>query len=60
MNRLANARVRAASANVPRHRFINVIVRGFGILGEQDGRAHDLSRLTIATLGHVNFNPGFL
>ena len=60
MNRLANSRIRATATDIPGHRFINVRVRRLRILRQQDCRAHDLSRLAIAALRHVNFDPGFL
>ena len=60
MNRPANSRIGTAATDVARHRIINVCVRGFGILGKQYRRAHDLTRLTIAALRHVNLDPGLL
>ncbi len=60
MNGLANARIGAASANVAGHGFVDVFVGRGRVLGQQNCRAHDLTGLTIAALGNVNFDPGLL
>src|SRR5262249_49524888 len=60
MNRLANPRVRAAPADVARHGSGDIGVGRAWILREERRRGHDLSRLAVATLRHVELDPGAL
>ena len=60
MDRLANSRVGPAAADVAGHGVIDLGVGGLGGLGEQRSRRHDLSRLAIAALRNVDFDPGAL
>jgi hypothetical protein len=60
MDRLANARICPAAADVAGHGVVNLGVSGLGGLGEQRSRRHDLSRLAIAALRDVDFDPGAL
>jgi len=60
MNRAANARVGAATANVAGHGFVNILIGRRGIFSKQHGGAHDLAGLAIAALGDVNFDPRLL
>src|SRR5262249_8995174 len=50
----------AATADVPRHRIIDVRIARVGLCGEQCGGRHDLARLAIAALRHVQCEPGSL
>src|SRR5712671_4764373 len=47
---LADARIGAAAANVPRHRLVDIGVGGRWYLREQRSGGHDLAGLTIAAL----------
>src|SRR5690242_3307646 len=60
MNRLANALVRAAPANLPVHSGVDVRVGWLWRLGQQCRRGHDLPTLAIAALRHLFGDPGFL
>jgi hypothetical protein len=57
MYRAPDTRIGATTADIPGHGFVNISVGRFRDFGEQHGGAHDLSRLTITTLWHVNFDP---
>src|SRR5215469_14659133 len=57
---LTNTEIRAAAADVARHRSIDVIVGRIGVAGEQRRGGHDLTRLAIAALDHLEIEPGFL
>jgi hypothetical protein len=56
MNRRTHALIGAAAADV-RHRFIDVLVARPRLLGEQRGRRHDLPRLAVSALRHVELSP---
>ena len=60
MDRLADAVVGAAAANVACQRRIDVRVRGIFVFGEQRRRRHDLPRLAVAALRHFFGDPRFL
>src|SRR5262245_26184294 len=55
----SDALVRPAPTDVG-DRLVDVLVGRLWILLEQRGRGHDLTRLAVATLGHVERGPGFL
>src|SRR5258708_38024209 len=60
MDGAPNARIGSAPADVAGHGLINIFVGWFGVFFEENGRAHDLSRLAVATLRDIHFNPGAL
>ena len=60
MNRGADALVRPATADIARHGLVNISVGWRGIVSQQRGGRHQLSRLAIAALGHLQFQPGLL
>src|SRR5438445_8751090 len=53
----ADARIGAAAADVARHGLVDVGVGGRGPAREQRRRAHDLPRLAVAALRHVEGRP---
>ena len=55
-----DARIGTAATNVPGHRAVDVGVARFRIGCEQRVRAHDLPRLAIAALRHIQFEPSLL
>src|SRR6266404_3617490 len=57
-DRGADARVGAASTDVAAHCGVDVITRGLRVGLEQRYRRHDLTRLAVATLGHIVLDPG--
>src|SRR5689334_5647712 len=59
-DRRTNSNVRAASANVAPHRFVDLSVGGFRFFREQRRRGHDLPRLTKAALRDAEIDPRFL
>src|ERR1035437_6932510 len=56
----ANPQIGDAPADVAVHRRVDVRVRRLGRLLEQRGRSHQLARLAVAALRHVEFLPGAL
>src|SRR5262245_22375666 len=60
LDRLADAGIGAAATDVAGHRCIDVSVGGLGIGGEQRSRGHDLPRLTITALDHLEIEPCLL
>src|SRR5262252_5173419 len=60
LDRLADADIGAAATDVAGHRCVDVSVGGLGIGGEQCSRGHDLPRLTIAALDHLEIEPCLL
>jgi len=60
VNRLADPGVGAAAANIPRHGCIDVGIAGFWIALQKRRGRHDLPRLTVTALGHVDLEPRFL
>src|SRR3954454_1986004 len=53
----ADALVRAAAADVAIHGAVDIGVARFWRLGQKADRGHDLSRLAIAALDHVELAP---
>src|SRR5687767_4702622 len=60
MNRLADARIGSAAADVAGHRAVDIGVAGFGVLLEQRDGGHDLAGLAVTALGHVQLDPRLL
>ena len=56
----ADAGVGAAAADVARHGVVDVAVGGMRVGGEERRRGHDLARLAVAALHHVEVEPGLL
>jgi hypothetical protein len=52
--------VSTATANIASHSGVNVFVAGVFVFAEQCSSAHELTRLAIATLGNLVFDPSFL
>src|SRR3954463_10491945 len=57
VNRLANARISAATTDVAVHRSIDVRVRRLRLLLEQRGRRHELPGLAVAALRNIVLDP---
>src|SRR5258708_525005 len=57
---LADARIGAAAANVPRHRLVDIGIGGSRYLHEQRTGGHDLPGLTVAALHDLEIEPGLL
>ena len=53
----ADAGVRRAAAEIAAHGLIDVVIGGSGILREQRGRRHHLTRLAVAALHHIELEP---
>jgi len=60
MNRAANVLIRAAAADVPSHRLIDIGIGRLRIFRQQRRSLHHLSRLAISTLRNIQFDPGGL
>src|SRR5258706_15222163 len=60
LDRLADAHVRPAAAEIASHRFLDVLVGGLAVPLEQRDHAHDLSALAVAALHHVLIDPRIL
>src|SRR5260370_1325992 len=60
MDRLPDALVRPAAADVAGHRVVDVRVGGALSLAQENGRRHDLPRLAVTALWHVLRDPGLL
>ena len=60
VDRLANADVRTAAADVAVHRGVDILVGGFRVLGKQSGGGHHLAGLAVAALRYVDFGPSEL
>ena len=56
----ADALVGAAAADVAAQRRVDVGIGRIGLCGEQRGGGHDLARLAVAALHHVQLGPGAL
>src|SRR6267378_3872432 len=56
----ANTRIGAAAADVAGHGAVDVGIARLGVCGEQRARRHDLPRLTVPALRHVEREPGRL
>ena len=57
MDRSPNPRIRSATANVARHRLVNIFIGRLRLIAQQHRRAHQLSRLAIAALRNILFQP---
>jgi hypothetical protein len=60
VNRILDALVTAAAADIARHRRAYLIVRRFRIFDQQRGRLHDLADLAKAALRDIELSPGLL
>src|SRR5258707_14156550 len=60
MDRVFDALVTAAAADVARHRFAYLVVGGFWVFHQQCGGLHDLAGLAIAALRDISLAPGLL
>lgn len=60
MNCLSDAHVRPAAAEIAAHSGINFAVRRAWVFGEQRRGRHNLARLAITALRHVQVDPCFL
>src|SRR5262245_28140131 len=60
LDRGANTRIGAATADVARHPFVDVGVRGFRTFSQQRRCGHDLSGLTVAALRDIEREPCLL
>src|ERR1700688_1042605 len=60
MDRVFDALVTAAAADVARHRLAYLIVRGLWIFVQQCRGLHDLAGLAIAALRNIDLAPGLL
>src|SRR5579871_3034786 len=60
VNRLANALVRAAAADVSAHEVVNIRVSWFRFFLKQSDSGHNLSGLTVAALRNVFLHPRLL
>src|SRR5262249_35634871 len=60
LDRSADARIGAAAADVAGHGAVDVRIARLGVGGEQRARRHDLARLAVAALRHVERKPGRL
>src|SRR6266852_6787977 len=56
----ADSGVGATAANVARHRAIDVRIGGMRRVGEKRRGGHDLTRLAVAALYHLEIEPGLL
>ena len=60
MNRGADALVRPATADIAGHGLVDIGVGWRGIIRQQGGGGHQLSRLAVTALGYLQFQPGLL
>src|SRR6185437_1814379 len=60
MNRLPDARIGSAPAQIAVHTSIDVLVAWMRVFGEQRSGGHDLAGLAIAALRDVDLSPGNL
>ena len=60
LDRLADAHIGAAAADVARHRGVDIGIVGIGRRGEQRRGRHDLAGLAIAALHDFEVEPGLL
>src|ERR1700753_2257242 len=60
MDRVFDALITAAAADVARHRFAYLLMGGFWIFREKGCCLHDLAGLAIAALRNVDLTPGLL
>src|SRR5258707_2966441 len=60
MDRVFDALVTTAAADVARHRFAYLVVRGFGIFHQECRGLHDLAGLAITALRDISLAPSLL
>src|SRR5215471_9746799 len=60
MNRVSYTLVRPAATEIAAHRVGDIGIIRPGVLREETGRGHYLSRLTVTALRHLNLHPGSL
>ena len=60
MHCVLDALVTATTADVAGHRFTHLIMRWLRVLFEKGHRLHDLPRLAVSALRHVDLTPGLL
>src|SRR5882757_3063392 len=60
MDRVFDALVTAAAADIARHGFADLVVGGLWIFHQQRGGLHDLAGLAVAALRDVDLAPGLL
>ena len=60
MDRVFDALIGAAAADIARHGFAYLVTGGFWIVQEKGCRLHDLPGLAIAALRDISLAPGFL
>src|SRR5688500_20172832 len=58
VNRFADAQIGAAPADIAAHRRIDVGIGRRGVAGEERRGGHQLTRLAVAALRHVELEPG--
>src|ERR1700721_2057546 len=60
LDRLAYPRVRHAATKTSSHNLVDGLVGGIGVVFQQRGGLHDLSRLAITALRNLQLDPGGL
>src|SRR5258708_12491552 len=60
LDRSANTYIGSTTADISRHRGIDIGIIGIDYGGEQGRCSHDLARLAIAALDHFKIKPGLL
>src|ERR1700738_754945 len=60
MNRVLDALIAPAAADVPCHRLADLVMSGFRIFRQQCDRLHDLAGLAVTALWDVDLTPGLL
>src|SRR6186713_830318 len=60
VDRVLDALVAAATADVAGHRFADLVMRWLGVLHQERSSLHDLAGLAEAALGDVDLAPGLL
>ena len=60
LDRFANAGIGPAAADVAGHCVVDVGIGGIGVAGEERRSRHDLARLAVAALNHLEVEPGLL
>src|SRR5258706_3176818 len=60
LDSLADSHIGTATADVPGHRGVDIAVGRVGLGCEQRRRGHDLARLAVAALRHLQIDPGLL
>src|ERR1700690_547887 len=53
----SDTKICPATTNVAGHRFVDIFIGGLGLLAQQHGGAHELTRLAVATLGNIFLKP---